>query len=301
MHITKLSLKMKRYTQLLAMGGMVSSLSAFAYAHEGHDQMMQMEMPAQQHMPVASASSMDHSQHQRQTTVQQPSQTSLGQHDHSREHGGQIYQSTQLDSAWLLDENGKGSVKSKLKTWVGSDENKLFINADYAKTESEKSEQRIAALYSRNISDFWDVQAGVNYRYNAEHQSDKEQFEGVVGVHGMAQYFFETDAHLYAGEDQQWRFVLETERDFLLTQQLIMQPYLEMEWVLRDQSRYAAKTGLAAAEVGIKTRYEVVKNRVMPFIDVAYGYNKGRKATDWQQATDSKTGWVYGAGLTLKF
>lgn len=299
MHITKLSLKMKRYTQLLAMGGMVSSLSAFAYAHEGHDSMMQM--PAQQHMPVASASSMDHSQHQRQTTVQQPSQTSLGQHDHSREHGGQIYQSTQLDSAWLLDENGKGSVKSKLKTWVGSDENKLFINADYAKTESEKSEQRIAALYSRNISDFWDVQAGVNYRYNAEHQSGKEQFEGVVGVHGMAQYFFETDAHLYAGEDQQWRFVLETERDFLLTQQLIMQPYLEMEWVLRDQSRYAAKTGLAAAEVGIKTRYEVVKNRVMPFIDVAYGYNKGRKATDWQQATDSKTGWVYGAGLMLKF
>lgn len=299
MHITKLSLKMKRYTQLLAMGGMVSSLSAFAYAHEGHDSMMQM--PEKQHMPVASASSMDHSQHQRQTTVQQPSQTSLGQHDHSREHGGQIYQSTQLDSAWLLDENGKGSVKSKLKTWVGSDENKLFINADYAKTESEKSEQRIAALYSRNISDFWDVQAGVNYRYNAEHQSDKEQFEGVVGVHGMAQYFFETDAHLYAGKDQQWRFVLETERDFLLTQQLIMQPYLEMEWVLRDQSRYAAKTGLADAEVGIKTRYEVVKNRVMPFIDVAYGYNKGRKATDWQQATDSKTGWVYGAGLTLKF
>jgi hypothetical protein len=43
MHITKQSSKMKRYTQLLAMGSVVSSLSAFAYAHEGHDQMMQMD------------------------------------------------------------------------------------------------------------------------------------------------------------------------------------------------------------------------------------------------------------------
>lgn len=51
MQITKLSSKMKRYTQLLAMGGVVSSLSAFTYAHEGHDQMMQMDMPVQSRMP----------------------------------------------------------------------------------------------------------------------------------------------------------------------------------------------------------------------------------------------------------
>ncbi|MCH7395332.1 copper resistance protein B [Acinetobacter dispersus] len=298
MQITKLSSKMKRYTQLLAMGGVVSSLSAFAYAHEGHDQMMQMDMPAQSSMPINA--SMDHSQHQ-SSTVPVQTQNKDEHAGHYKEHGGQIYQATQLDTQWLLDEDGQGTLKSKLKTWVGTDENKLFIIADYAKAESEKFEQSLAALYSRNIADFWDVQAGVNYRYNAERELDKEQFEGVVGLHGMAPYFFETDAHVYFGQDQQWRFVLETERDLLLTQKLIMQPYLEMEWVIRDESKYAAKTGLADAEVGIKTRYEIVKNRVMPFIDVGYGYSKGRKETNWQTASDSKTGWVYGAGLSLKF
>ncbi|ENX34380.1 hypothetical protein F889_01658 [Acinetobacter colistiniresistens] len=300
MHITKQSSKMKRYTQLLAVGGLVSSLSAFTFAHEGHDQMMQMDMSAQQNMPMSASSAMDHSQHQ-SPSISPQTQNKDEHAGHYKEHGGQIYQATQLDTQWLLDEDGQGTLKSKLKTWVGTDENKLFILADYAKAESEKSEQSLAALYSRNIADFWDVQAGVNYRYNPDREVDKEQFEGVVGLHGMAQYFFETDAHLYVGQDQQWRFVLETERDLLLTQKLILQPYLEMEWVLRDESKYAAKTGLADAEVGIKTRYETVKNRVMPFIDVGYAYSNGRKQTNWQTASDSKNGWVYGAGLSLKF
>lgn len=300
MHITKRSSKMKRYTQLLAMGSVVTSLSAFAYAHEGHDQMMQIDRLAQQNMAINASIPMDHLQHQ-SSMLSSQTQNKDEHADHYKEHGGQIYQAIQLDTQWLLDEDGQGTLQSKLKTWIGTDENKLFIIADYAKAESEKSEQSLAALYSRNITDFWDVQAGVNYRYNPERELDKEQFEGVVGLHGMAPYFFETDVHLYIGQDQQWRFVLETERDLLLTQKLIMQPYLEMEWVIRDESKYAAKTGIADAEVGIKTRYEIVKNRVMPFIDVGYGYSKGRKETNWQTGSDSKTGWVYGAGLSLKF
>lgn len=185
MHITKQSSKMKRYTQLLAMGSVVSSLSAFAYAHEGHDQMMQMDRSAQQNMKMNASMPMEHSQHQSPSTLSQ-TQNKDEHADHYKEHGGQIYQATQLDTQWLLDEDGQGTLQSKLKTWIGTDENKLFIIADYAKAESEKSEQSLAALYSRNITDFWDVQAGVNYRYNSERELDKEQFEGVVGLHGMA-------------------------------------------------------------------------------------------------------------------
>ncbi|ENW19405.1 copper resistance protein B [Acinetobacter haemolyticus] len=300
MHIIKRASEMKRYSQLLAIGGIVSTFSVLSYAHEGHNHSMQMDLSTQQNLTMNVSETKDHSQHQ-SPNISAQMQNKAEHADHFKEHGGQIYQATQLDTQWLLDEDGQGTLKSKLKTWVGTDENKLFIIADYAKAESEKSEQSLAVLYSRNIADFWDIQAGVNYRYNPDRKVDKEQFEGVIGLHGMAQYFFETDAHMYIGQDQQWRFVLETERDLLLTQKLILQPYLEMEWVLRDESKYASKTGLADAEVGIKTRYEIVKNRVMPFIDVGYGYSKGRKETNWQTTSDSKTGWFYGAGLSLKF
>jgi copper resistance protein B len=30
--------------------------------------------------------------------------------DHYKEHGGQIYQATQLDTQWLLDEDGQGTL-----------------------------------------------------------------------------------------------------------------------------------------------------------------------------------------------
>ena len=82
-------------------------------------------------------------------------------------------------------------------------------------------------LYSRNISDFWDVQAGVRYRQEnlaepATRQQNK-RFDAVFGLHGLAPTF-ETDAYLYIGEDDFVGLKLETERDLLLTQKLIMQP-----------------------------------------------------------------------------
>ncbi len=46
---------------------------------------------------------------------------------------------------------------------------------------------------------------------------------------GLAPYFFETQAYLYGGENNFWGASLEVERDFLLTQKLITQPYLEAD------------------------------------------------------------------------
>ena len=90
MHITKQPSTMKRYTQLLAIGGMISSLSAFASAHEGHDQMMQMDQSVQQNILMETSSPVDHSGHQPETK-QVPSDIQHDAHDHHREHGGQIY------------------------------------------------------------------------------------------------------------------------------------------------------------------------------------------------------------------
>ncbi len=110
----------------------------------------------------------------------------------------------------------------------------------------------------------------------------------------------ETQAYLYGGENNFWGASLEVERDFLLTQKLITQPYLEVDAVFSDDSKYAAKSGLSELKTGIKTRYEITK-RIRPFIDVAYQYEKGQKATNMQEATDSEKEWVYGAGIELVF
>jgi len=218
--------------------------------------------------------------------------------DHLKEHGGQIYQVTKLENAWIVDEDGKGTLGTKFDTLIGTDENRLFIEANLDKAESNDPKYDVSALYSRNVAPFWDVQAGV--RYSEDRNNNSNRVDGVVGILGLAPYFFETQAYLYGGENNFWGASFDVNRDLLLTQKLITQPYIEANIVLNDNSDFASKTGLSELKTGIKTRYEITK-RIRPFVDVAYQYEKGQKATSMQEATESEKGWKYGAGIELVF
>ncbi len=220
--------------------------------------------------------------------------------DHQQQHGGQIYQRTIVESRWLRNEDGSGQLTSELDTRIGTDENKLVVKIHQDKAESEQSEYDAKLMYSRMISTFWDAQAGVRYQHQPQHHTDQDQYEAVFGIHGLAPYFFETDAYFTVGKDQQIALSLETERDLLLTQKLILKPYLDLNVVLSDDSDYAQKNGFSSVQAGIETRYEINK-QLMPFVDVGYAYSKGQQFTPWQQATDAERSWFYGAGLRFKF
>ncbi|WP_374667237.1 copper resistance protein B [Acinetobacter sp.] len=314
-------------------------MSAGAMAEKMHhgmpaadmEPMPQMDMP----QPAANADPMTHAEHQHESmAVQQPavpaaqapkvqlkmqSETSAEpaaaadsmpvsaphMHDHRKEHGGQIYAASSIDLQWRVNEHGDGALKSELESRIGTDENKLFIKVHADQAESEEAAWDAKVLYSRMISDFWDAQIGARYRAETmrlanDRQDAEEALDAVIGLHGLAPYFFETDAYLYAGEDNYSGFSLETERDLLLTQQLIIKPYLELNAVFSDDSKYAGKTGLSHAAAGVETRYEISK-KVMPYLDIAYEYDKGHKETAWQESTGSEHGWLYGAGIRFKF
>ena len=300
---------LQRTVLALAVGILTQAVFAMD-KHANHAYAMQ-----EQSMPVV-----DHSMHSMQQEAQQtalpainqqvehtvtaPQNSSVTQHqhsvDHRREHGGQIYQATEMDSRWLNNSNGQGKLKTELESRIGTDENKLFIKLHADKAESQDADYAAQLMYSRMISDFWDVQAGARYCFDEKHAADKEQWNAAIGLHGLAPYFFETDAYLFVGQDKQVSFSLETERDLLLTQKLILKPYLNIDVVLNDDSRYAQKTGLSSLWLGLETRYEINK-KVMPFIDVSYSYDKGMKHTAWQQGTESEKDWRYGTGLRVKF
>lgn len=221
-------------------------------------------------------------------------------HDkHLNEHGGQIYQTTKFSNEWIVDKDGKGSLGSSFETLIGTDENRVFVEANLNKAESNDPNYDVSALYSRNVAPFWDVQAGVRYSEDKNNRNSN-RIDGVIGLLGLAPYFFETKAYLYGGENNFWGASFEFDRDLLLTQKLTTQPYIAADIVLNDNSDFAAKSGLSELKTGIKTRYEITK-RIRPFIDVAYQYEKGQKATSFQVATESEKGWKYGAGIELVF
>ncbi|RZA06312.1 MAG: copper resistance protein B [Moraxellaceae bacterium] len=226
-------------------------------------------------------------------------------HDHRKEHGAQVYAVTTVDSKWLVNEDGNGALESEIETRIGTDENKIFIKGHMNKQESYDNEYDFKLLYSRMISDFWDAQFGTRYQIEkVEHSQDstdtEEKLDVVIGVHGMAPYFFETDAYLYLGENNYSGLSLETERDLLLTQKLILKPSLDMSIVFSDDSKYAKRSGLSGVTAGLETRYEISK-KVMPYIDIAYEYFKGNERTPFQSSIGSEKNWFYGAGIRFKF
>jgi copper resistance protein B len=273
MNITKLLSKHVIGASILFVSGQV-----FAHDHS------QMQMNHQDHLLIKSS-----------VMHEPPSHA-----DHSAEHGGQIYQSSEFTTKWLNDKSGNGAWQTQLESRIGTDENKLFIQLNAEKAESEQTSYDTKFMYSRAVKDFWDFQAGVRYVYTPENKEEKNQTYGAVGINGLAPYFFDTDIYMYVGKDDQLLFSLESDRDVLLTQKLILKPYLDLEVVANDHSKYAKKTGVSHASLGVETRYEITK-KIMPYIDVSYGYEKGDKATAWQDRTDSEKGWLYGAGIQFNF
>lgn len=218
---------------------------------------------------------------------------------HQAQHGGQIHQSTEVQTKWLREDK-QDTWHTQLESRIGTDEHQLFVQLNTEKTESEKMAYDVKAMYGYAISEFWDTQVGLRHINQSEQQEDKNQTYFAVGLNGLAPYFFDSDIYLYIGKNKQYAMTAEFDRDFLFTQKWIVQPYIHSEIVFSDDSKYAKKSGLHHLSLGLETRYEITKS-VAPFIEVGYKYEKGAKQTEWQDAEDSTRGWLYGAGIKFLF
>lgn len=283
---------------LLALGNMAVFAEDISQQHADHSMHHQQSLQSSEHHLTSVAPEVT------ENLIPDSASTYSNEHDHRKEHGGQIYTRVKLDNKWIKNSEGEGGLQSENELRIGTDENKLFIKLKADKQESRATEYAVQALYSRNISDFWDAQAGLRYRQESLWQpntgQDIEHVDAVFGFHGLAPYFFETNTHLYLGEDDFIGLELETERDLLLTQKLILQPYVEVDLILKDKAANAKKTGISHAAFGLETRYEINK-KIMPYLDIAYEYSKGNEKTSWQDASDSEQGGRYGIGLRMMF
>ena len=109
--------------------------------------------------------------------------------------------------------------------WLGGDRNKAWFRTEGKVRDGHVKEAELWALYSRNVATYWDVQAGAR-----EDFEPRSTTYAVIGVTGLAPYFFETDAHLFVSHRGDVTARLEQSYDLLITQRLIAQPHLELEF-----------------------------------------------------------------------
>jgi copper resistance protein B len=157
--------------------------------------------------------------------------------------------------------------------WFGGDRDKLWLKTEgeYDVDGEVLEEAELQALYSRAIGAFFDAQVGLR----SDLGEGPDRTYGVIGMQGLAPYFFEVDAAMFVSDRGDVTARVEGEYELLLTQRLILQPRTELEFAAQDVAALDIGAGLSTAELGVRLRYEIVR-QFAPYVGVSWTRDVGR-------------------------
>ncbi|MEZ5690850.1 MAG: copper resistance protein B [Rickettsiales bacterium] len=179
--------------------------------------------------------------------------------------------------------------------WIGGDYNKLWLKSEGENKDGKTEKSEFWAMYSRNISNFWDGQIGI--RHDTKLRATNYL---VAGFNGLAPYFFETEAHMFISNDGNVSFRLRQENDFLVTQRLILQPYVEANIYAQEVAKQEVGAGFSSAEIGLQTRYEISR-KFAPYVDLRYERKFTKTASIAKQHLENKSDMIASIGVRLLF
>ncbi len=168
--------------------------------------------------------------------------------------------------------------------WVGTDRNKLWLKSEGTVTGGKVGDGDTEALYDRPIPRlrYFDWQAGVR----VDLDSGPRRTWGAVGIEGLAPYFFDFEPTLYVRDGGHMAARLAGSYNLLITQRLILQPQLEMNFYTKDDPARGIGSGLSDLDTGLRLRYEFSR-KFAPYVGFTYSGKFGDTAMFARMAGDS--------------
>lgn len=167
------------------------------------------------------------------------------------------------------------SVNLEFQGWYGGDYNRVWIKAEVEDVVSGGSGgsggavEKLDLLYDRLISPYWSLRAGAGYQFEYGPGPNPDRVYGVVGLKGLAPYWFEVDTSLRLSEDGDAWADLEVDYDFLLTQRLILQPRFSTLVAFDEVEEFGVGQGINHIKLGLRLRYEI-RREFAPYVGVSW-------------------------------
>ena len=160
--------------------------------------------------------------------------------------------------------------------WIGTDMNKLWLRSEGFLDNGTVSDGDIEALYDRPIPRmrYFDWQAGIRQDLD----SDPRRTWGAIGIEGLAPYYFEIEPTFYFRDGAHVAGRLTTTYDLRITQRLVAQPEMEMNFYSKPDPQRMLGTGLSDLDTGVRLRYEFSR-KLAPYVGFAYTRKFGGSAT----------------------
>ena len=190
-----------------------------------------------------------------------------------QEHGGGIFTLVMANLAEYQSRPHGGGYRWDGEAWIGGDLNRLVLKTEGEGALRGRAEQaEVQALYGRAVSPYFDLQAGLRQDLTPHGRT-----YATVGVEGLAPYFFMTDAALFLSDRGELLARATASYDLRVTQRLILQPRVEANFAARSVPQNRIGHGLSDAEVGLRLRYEVVR-QFAPYVGVSWTRSFGKTA-----------------------
>lgn len=181
------------------------------------------------------------------------------------------------------------------KAWYGGDTHKAWVKSEGEWEDGTFESAEFQVLVSQMLNAFWDGQVGI--RIDAEPTS---LLYGVIGVHGLAPQFIETDIALFLSEDGDAHIRLEGDWDIHLTQRLRLTPFIETELFLQDVDERHRARGLATLETGLQLAYDI-RREIVPYLELNYETGLGATRSLMRQDGEAEDALTLRAGLHFWF
>ena len=180
--------------------------------------------------------------------------------------------------------------------WAGTDTNRVVLKTEGSVNKGVMEEGDQELLYARPISTYFNLQGGLRYDLDSAPGRGWAAF----GIEGLAPLFFHVSATGYVSDRGHLAAKLEGNYDLLLTQTLILQPQLELNFYSKDEPARMIGAGLSDLDTGLRLRYEITR-KFAPYVGVTYENKFGDTARFAGLAGESTSDMRFTAGIRIWF
>ena len=213
------------------------------------------------------------------------------------EHGGGSISTIMLDQAEVRVGSGETTYSWDGEARFGGDIDKLIIKSEGEGAFGgafDRGEGQL--LWSRAIGPYFDLQTGLRQDVGP----GPSPTYAVVGVEGLAPYWFDVEAALFLSDKGDVTARIEGSYDQRITQRLILQPSAELNFALQDVREQGIGAGLSSAELGLRLRYEIARE-FAPYLGYVWEGKVGRSARLARAMGDDPSRSSFVAGVRFWF
>ena len=193
--------------------------------------------------------------------------------------------------------DGDDTYAWDLQGWYGGDIDKLWLKSEGDGDPGGKlASAEVQILYSRAISPFFDAQFGVRH----DVRPDPQRSYLVAGVQGLLPYSFDVEAAAFLSEKGDLSGRLEGEYDLRMTQRLVLQPRLEIDFAMQAVQQLGIGSGIRSVAAGLRVRYEI-RREIAPYLGVSWQQKVGDTADFARVAGEDRRSMTVVAGMRFWF